>query len=780
MKRGDNEMDEKDQKELCLKLIAAETEDETIEILKVYGLWDDEEAWEDYGGDEFNFRTIGNQQSSADAALIEKIINAIDAVILRETRIRGWEPNDPNAPKSIHEALEIIYEMKNGRLGTLSKKKLKELSEMIQVIASGHKPSRGRSPTFTIIDMGEGQSPDEFENTFLSLSGSNKVNIPWVQGKFNMGSTGVLEFCGRHGLQLIVSRRHELLRDGTNPDSGKWGFTVVRRFEPKGTMKFSVYKYLTINHSIPRFSAESLTVLPEGGTLNPRKNKLEWGSIVKLYNYRLPKSLGSTIKTRLFSRFNVLLPDIPLPVQLWERRDYQNALYPSYLFGLRFRLEEEEGIEILERDFTQSGSIMIKGSILRYSLYVFKEGKKTDYQSKESIILSVNGQTHGFLPKSLFEKAKLSYLKDSIIILVDCTNLERKFQEKLFMNSRDRTRKSEIRDELEAEIVHILKNNKDLKTLEHNRRKRKIQDAVSNGSRLKESLQEIILASKNLKGILPEGKKLSNPIDFRQSVSIEKFEGKQFPTYFRLEKEKKVRKVHQGSRARVYFLTDAENSYFDRVKYPGSFELKWDYHLEPNWTINLNNGRATLNLQIDESIPIDTKIKVTYYVYDKLNEKGSKHHSGTFKLEIKKPAPPQGGNNGTKAKPLGKSGKDRISTDDLDLPNVIHVSKEKWEDHGFTEKSAAKYVLSDEGLDIFINMDNYYLLHFLKKKEVGEVEEIKLRYSNILCLIVIGLIDSVKNKTEDLIIDSPEKLVEDITKNLTTYLLPYVSMNKYQ
>ena len=45
-------------------------------------------------------------------------------------------------------------------------------------------------------------------DTFLSLDKSNKLRIPFVQGKFNMGGTGVFEFCGPNGLQLIVTRRN--------------------------------------------------------------------------------------------------------------------------------------------------------------------------------------------------------------------------------------------------------------------------------------------------------------------------------------------------------------------------------------------------------------------------------------------------------------------------------------------------------------------------------------------------------------------------------------------
>ena len=38
-----------------------------------------------------------------------------------------------------------------------------------------------------IYDDGEGQCPQDFEDTFLSLVSGNKNEIQFVQGKYNMG-----------------------------------------------------------------------------------------------------------------------------------------------------------------------------------------------------------------------------------------------------------------------------------------------------------------------------------------------------------------------------------------------------------------------------------------------------------------------------------------------------------------------------------------------------------------------------------------------------------------
>ena len=69
-----------DAKELAIRLASTETEDEVVHILKREGYWDDYCCWRSFGDNDNNFSTIGNQQSRPDAALVEKIVNAVDAM----------------------------------------------------------------------------------------------------------------------------------------------------------------------------------------------------------------------------------------------------------------------------------------------------------------------------------------------------------------------------------------------------------------------------------------------------------------------------------------------------------------------------------------------------------------------------------------------------------------------------------------------------------------------------------------------------------------------------
>ena len=199
-------------KALCLALMSADSEDEVTKRLADAGLWNDQADWRFYGDYDNNFNTIGNQQSSPDSAMVEKFVNSVDHRLIDECLRKGINPEGPDAPKSIREAVALFFEdhpkpgsSNQGRVANWSNEKRTKVARGITLAATGMPPRQGK-PCFTISDCGEGQTPDMMPHTLLSLNTGkgNKVRIPFVQGKFNMGSTGVLQFCGRNNLQLIL------------------------------------------------------------------------------------------------------------------------------------------------------------------------------------------------------------------------------------------------------------------------------------------------------------------------------------------------------------------------------------------------------------------------------------------------------------------------------------------------------------------------------------------------------------------------------------------------
>src|SRR5688500_14215251 len=65
--------------------------------------------WFPLGGNFSNYGVIENQQSSPIAALIEKLTNSIDAILMRKCIEAGIEPKSKEAPQSMEAAVKKFF-----------------------------------------------------------------------------------------------------------------------------------------------------------------------------------------------------------------------------------------------------------------------------------------------------------------------------------------------------------------------------------------------------------------------------------------------------------------------------------------------------------------------------------------------------------------------------------------------------------------------------------------------------------------------------------------------
>ena len=84
-----------DVKKLALSILKAETEENVIHLLNNEGLWKNLDYWKPFGANENNVSTIRNQQSKPDAAIVEKIINSVDAILIKKCVQAGIGPESP-------------------------------------------------------------------------------------------------------------------------------------------------------------------------------------------------------------------------------------------------------------------------------------------------------------------------------------------------------------------------------------------------------------------------------------------------------------------------------------------------------------------------------------------------------------------------------------------------------------------------------------------------------------------------------------------------------------
>ena len=814
-------------RKLALSLLHADSESKVIALLCEYDLWDNPKAWRLYGDRDGNFSVIGNQQSRPEAALVEKIVNSVDARLMKECLARGIEPSSAEAPQSVGEAVARFIEGVEpigetaGNVRFWSPERQRDQSRNITLAVTGSKPKQTGGTSITIVDLGEGQTPAKMPDTFLSIDRENKLRIPFVQGKFNMGGTGALKFCGREGLQLIITRRCPAIPGDVNGPEAAWGFTVVRRVRPVpgiGEVRNSVYRYLAPvgadespnRGEVLQFSAPSIEALPDKNIAYARP--LSWGSVLKLYEYDM-KRFGShaLMKSGLLGRLELMLPGIALPVRVHECRGYRGVPARSFdtkLVGISARLEANRG-QNLEEGFPTSAPVRVAGADLTVEIYAFKPGKADTYRKTEGIIFTINGQTHGDLSKSFYsrKKVKMGRLGDSLLILVDCSRLSVDAREDLFMNSRDRLSNGGLRKAIEEELEDLIGRHHGLKKLRERRRANEIAQRLEDSKPLEDVLGTILQTSPSLNRLFLQGQRLNRPHRAGREGGSKNgtgprggFVGKPHPTFFRFVKTPHAnsicRSAEKGRRCRIKFETDAVNDYFKRASVPGHYYVKVlegpIEGLDVSHNLVLHDGVANWSISLPDEVDVrdkltfkctvtdDTLVEPFVKIVQITVSPKTKSTSGKGKRDRRRDTdgPLRGGRD------HGGKGKDKDAG--IQLPRIHRVKEadQLWRDHHFDHFTGCKVVDDSDPahpengaeLTFYVNTSNRSFETDLKSsREDPVVAEAKFVYANVL--VGLGLLNDSHtgrdNTTEPT--ESPEDRVDSTTRALSPFLLPMIN-----
>ncbi len=543
-------------------------------------------SWHPLDGNESNFGIIENQQSSPIAALIEKITNSIDAILMRKCYEAGIDPKAASAPRSMEDAIQTFFQPAN-QAWYLSPAR-QEQAEDIQILADGPR----MNTSLVIYDNGEGQHPQDFEKTFLSLLKGNKNEIPFVQGKYNMGGTGAIVFCGKRRYQLIGSKKH----DG----AGNFGFTLIRKHPlteaEMQTRKNTWYEYLRIGGEIPNFPIDTLDLGLKG-------RLFKTGTVIKLYSYDLPQGARSVISRDLNQSINEFLFEPALPIYTIDKPDRypRDKNLARELFGLKRRLEQDDS-KYVEHSFSEDCQSAALGK-MKVTCYVFMnkvEGKSVK-ESRETIereffknnmvvLFSVNGQVHGHYTSEFVTRSlKMPLLKSHLLIHVDCTHMRMTFRNELFMASRDRLKDADearaLRDLLtdllsRGKLQEIYKRRKDSISLELGDTKdtSELLRAFTRSMPLNSELFKLL--SNTFKLDIPKEPPATGGAKKKRDDDSEKkapFKPSRFPSFFKLKtqstEEKPAAKIPLNGSRSVKFLTDVEDQYFDRTQDPGDMRI---------------------------------------------------------------------------------------------------------------------------------------------------------------------------------------------------------------
>lgn len=731
-----------DYKKLLLDLYNAPNADALYQIIISYGL-DGSNYWKPYGGNLNNAGTFENQQSSPENALVEKLTNSIDAILMKECMVRGIHPKDKTdtrVPQTIYEATKMFFNVDNGKWENIVSSERNRIAQDIQIILTDDR----KTPNVAIYDNGEGQNPSNFENTFLSIARGNKNDVPFVQGKYNMGSTGSLVFCGeKHRYQMIISRRNSSLDDS----DGLIGFTLVRRHiltpeeEPK--YKLTWYEYLVIDGEIPSISDEQLD-------LGLNKTPFVCGSVVKLYSYQLTHSSDATLD--LWRDLNPLLFESALPILIYENRGYGGHSNTKVMLGNRTRLALDSNEHV---EFQKTFQINLFNSNIPIQVYLFnRETKNTEFILGKSVVYTLNGQTQGVEPKS-FISQELGFrnLREFMLVCVDCSQIGTTARQELFMASRDRLKQGRFYTELRQSIIDLLSNDTHLKQKEQEYKGRVFRETGEDKDMV-QSLFSKLKGNQDIRKMFSGNngafsfftKKVKKPIppeEQREEKKKETKKLKRYPTLLRIKGFEKssedfVKVIRKGGKGKIILETDVENTFLSRSDDAGAIEITTldfgnhggeggGHHLPSEDSTKLRvqfsgpcEGEMEVMIEPREEAEVGDSIQLSV----KMISSAGEHEVVAFiKIdnEAQKPKEPK---------------EKTVEEPELSLPKLTRVvqhsddpDQAKWSDYGMTSDSIVKTQINSNGAieEVLINMDSNLVKKLINAKGAN-VERVRNKY----------------------------------------------------
>ncbi|TPK96605.1 hypothetical protein FJ934_08570 [Mesorhizobium sp. B2-4-12] len=750
-----------DSKKVCLSLLAAESELEVEKILTSIPEMQDSKNWRPLDGRETNFNVTSNQASDGGKALTELMTNMVDAVLLKHAYLKGVDPKGKKAPATMYQAVDqLVHKMHGGKLVNLGPNDpwLKQFAQNNLAIGiTGAKSKAEGLPCYSFADNGEGQHPDEFETTFLSLSAGNKKSINFVQGKFNMGSSGVLRYCGRRWFKLIVSRRFD--------KSGPWGWTIMRR-RPTDADRMPVAEYFVMpGDKIARFDAEELYPYHTIEKKRYDRMHLNAGTIVKLYDYQVGSRFLSFRGSR--DALNENLVETILPFRILDLRqkpdpkrgpDRALGVDPRPFYGMEFLLlnsHKEEGLEgedeasgedrvfVGKFSYPNLGEVSISAIPLKRDI----PGWLKPNNSNNRVFHAVNGQvqykqTRGYLSNTCGFPA----LKDRVVLIVDASNLTFAAHNEVWKGDREHISNTLDGERYLEEVTKTIKESQALKDLQAKIASEELERAAkTEGNSL---FQKLVDRDPSLAGLLSSrdpsiklpasgGSKTGG----KESGTAEEFEGSYSPSFIRLEERiaKNAVEIPLGRSRPLGARTDAANDYLQRPDNPGRVILDPEIRKKFGVREHLKDGRLTLYLSPGKE---DVDIDDTFTFQIALHDEAMPEAVGSEEVRVLIVAAiDEDDENKVKPKPKPKpdvSGGDKKAGDGEDapthgLPAVILLTKDGRDVPGYqTEEWPEDFSETDGGLiqdlgkeSVYkINYDNVYHIKYRKAAKDGVARDV--------------------------------------------------------
>lgn len=652
-------------------------------------------VWVPVGDNDNNLATI-NLGSDPAAGLIERITNAVDAVLDQKWHEQG-EPAHLLSPR---DAVEEWYGVPNGRLSNLKDVEKKDVAEMADNVTVTFRDSeRADRPTVDIRDYGTGLLAEDFAKTILSIKGNRKLRKLYLAGAFGQGGLSALAYSH---YTVIVSRGHGLSLRDIPPVA----VTIVR-FNPGNVRvdKHGMYEY-AIDHATGQpftFDVPARDFAP--GTL-VRHVSMEFSK----YKNILTAPTGSP----WWLVHNYLFDPI-LPFRIEEQRDNNVKGSRRMVTGNHRLLTVGKNTE-----YTRNATLTFRDGSVTISWWVLDaEGEQarnriTQYaQVSKPIIITYNGQKQGDLPNTVIKvDLRLPYLDRYIIVHVDCDQLDHESRRQLFPTTRENIRDSAIGDDLRRLVVETLEADPELKRLDRERKQRYTRQVDSQSvenirRRLAARVRSVVLAGAG--GTSP---RTQPPEGTAEPHVLPPIPVQSPPTLLEVTSPN-PRRLYAGKSFTLRFRTDADPNLFAN---PDTFIAVID---PPSFgqysgTTNVREGYGTAHFRATEELDLGTVAQITLEV----RPRRATSLRATAVLEVV--ALPE----------AASGGEGKVPTPNIN-PQWVTERDLFWKDNNWTDKSVAKVIQEAEGVDIFVSADNRRLNQLIvraQRKDLATVESVKAFY----------------------------------------------------
>jgi len=614
----------KDRREILQKLLQVTSSEEVASLITNDKFFNSKNcSWRPYGKHENNAGQVEGQMKSSSNALVEKITNSIDALMMRRCyEVEGVPPESGNArlPKTLTEAIQKYF----GGEEEINKKRSEWAKQHLAIFAEGDK----KRPTITIVDRGEGQSPDKIPDTIVALSESLKEKINFVFGKYHQGGSAAIRFCGNksHCYQLVLSRRAESIVGNKN---NLWGFTLVRRNYKN---RIAYYEYCAD-------ASGNIFSFPYDKPLKIDGAEFEFvdGCLIRLYDYYLENPSNITYgRNSLALDIDQKLQKSPLPIFLHELRTGYRGDTKYTIAGLLRRIEDNK--DIINDDVTLPAGLGEIGTrnirCIRLKHINDVKGVESYKQQKEKIFYVENGLALGyefdtFIRSDCQMPALAPYLHcyvDMSDIRVDLANLFHAGREEFAHTEDYQTLKERLKKFFENEIFE--KWNKEYED-------KSLASANEDNKELDKLIEKAIVDDPELKEMLGIGEEIRIPKG--KDKEEDKYKGEEFPKKFEFVGTQ-PKEVDKTSYALLSFRTEAQDNLLTRKK--DRFKISWSTSRYFDVVLRgMKKGIISLRIDCREQTEVDDRDTITFTLTD---TQGNKKFEQSIELLAIKTPPYEG------------------------------------------------------------------------------------------------------------------------------------------